>query len=105
MCICTHSALIKLEKNCHSESLLLLHLWVAITYSFNSFLKNVEVNDLIVNEKKIEKEESKKVNTSSCVKFQGAHCFFEHKTQAETAETSFQSLNPKGEDKTLIITS
>ena len=60
-----------------------------ITYFFNSSLKNVEVDDLIVNKKKIKKEKNKKMNISSCVKFQNAHCLFEHKTQAETTETSF----------------
>ena len=69
MCIYTHSALIKLKKNCYSKSLLLLHSWIVITYSFNSFLKNVEIDDLIVNKKKVKKEKNKKMNISSCVKF------------------------------------
>ena len=51
-----------------------------ITYSFNSFLKNIEVDDLIVNKKKVKKEEDKEMNISSCVKLQDAHCFFKHKT-------------------------
>ena len=40
-----------------------------ITYFFNFFLKNVEVNDLIVNKKKVEKEKDKKMNILSYVKF------------------------------------
>ena len=69
MCICTHSTLIKSEKNCCLKNLLLLHSWIMMTYSFNSFLKNVEVDDLIVNEKKIEKKENKEMNTLLHVKF------------------------------------
>ena len=76
-----------------------------MTYFFNSSSENVEVNDLIVNKKKVKKEEDKEMNTSSHVKLQGAHCLFKHKTQAETAEAPFQSLNPKGEGKALVITS
>ena len=60
-----------------------------ITYFFNFFSKSIEINDLIVNEKKIKKEKDKKMNTLSCVKFQNAHCFFKHKTQAETVKASF----------------
>ena len=51
-----------------------------MTYSFNFFLKNVEINDLIMNKKKIEKEENKEMNILSHVKFQDAHYFFKHKT-------------------------
>ena len=40
-----------------------------MTYSFNSFLKNVEIDDLIINKKKIKKEKDKKMNTLSYVKF------------------------------------
>ena len=40
-----------------------------ITYSFNFFLKDVEINDLIVNKKKIKKEKDKKMNILSYVKF------------------------------------
>ena len=39
-----------------------------MTYFFNSFSKNIEVDDLIVNEKKVKKEEGKEMNISSCVK-------------------------------------
>ena len=76
-----------------------------ITYFFNFFSKNVEINDLIVNEKKIKKKESKEMNISSCVKFQNAHCFFKHKTQAETVKASFQNFNFKEKSKMLVITS
>ena len=76
-----------------------------ITYSFNSSSKSVEVDDLIVNKKKVKKEKNKEMNTLSHVKLQNAHCFFKHKTQAETAEASFQSFNFKEEDKMLVITS
>ena len=76
-----------------------------MTYSFNFFLKNIEVDDLIMNKKKIKKKKNKKMNTLSHIKFQNAHHFFKHKTQAETVKASFQSLNFKEEDKTLIITS
>ena len=78
MYICTHSALIKSEKNyclknlflSHClKNLFLSHLQIAITYSFNSFLKSVEVNDLIMNKKKVKKEENKKMNILSHVKF------------------------------------
>ena len=51
-----------------------------MTYFFNSSLKSVEVDDLIVNKKKVKKEKSKEMNTLSHVKFQNAHCFFKHKT-------------------------
>ena len=60
-----------------------------ITYSFDSFSENVEVDNLIMNKKKIKKEKNKEMNTLSHVKFQDAHCFFEHKTQAETMKASF----------------
>ena len=40
-----------------------------IIYSFNFFSKNVEVDDLIMNEKEIKKKKNKKMNISSCVKF------------------------------------
>ena len=89
MCICTHLALTESEKNYCLKSLLLLYSWIAITYFFNSFLKSIKIDDLIVNEKKIKKEKNKKMNTSSCVKFQDAYCFFKHKTQAEIMKTSF----------------
>ena len=105
VCICTHSALIKSEKNCCSEGLLLLHLWVVITYSFDFFLEDVEVNDLIMNKKKIKKEEGKEMNILSHVKFQDAHCLFEHKTQAETVKASFWNFNFKGKNKVLVIIS
>ena len=75
-----------------------------MTYSFNFFSKDIEVNDLIVNKKKVKKEKNKKMNILSHVKLQNAHHFFEHKTQARIAEASFQSLNFKREDKMLIIT-
>ena len=39
-----------------------------ITYFFNSSLKNIEIDDLIINEKKIKKEEDKKMNILSYVK-------------------------------------
>ena len=74
-----------------------------MTYFFNFFLKSVEINDLIVNKKKIKKKINKKMNISSCVKFQDTHCFFEHKTQAETVKASFQNFNFKKEDKALVI--
>ena len=51
-----------------------------ITYSFNSSLKNIEINDLIVNEKKVKKEKNKKMNILSYVKLQDAHHFFKYKT-------------------------
>ena len=79
MCICIHSALIELEKNHHLKNLLLLHSQIVITYSFNSSLKSVEINDLIMNKKKIKKEKNKEMNISLCVKFQDAHCLFKHK--------------------------
>ena len=79
MCICTHSALIKLEKNCYSKNLLLLHLQVVIIYSFNSFSKSIKVDDLIVNKKKVKKKQNKKINILSHIKFQNTHCFFKHK--------------------------
>ena len=60
-----------------------------ITYSFNSFSESIEVNDLIMNKKKVKKEEDKKMNILSHVKLQNAHCLFKHKTQAKTVETSF----------------
>ena len=60
-----------------------------ITYSFNSFLKNVEIDDLIMNEKKVKKKKNKKMNILSHVKFQNAHYFFKHKTQAETVKAPF----------------
>ena len=69
MYICTHLVLTELKKNCHLRSLLLSHLWIVITYSFNSFLKSVKVDDLIVNKKKIKKEKDKEMNTLLCVKF------------------------------------
>ena len=40
-----------------------------ITYSFNSFLKDVEVDDLIINKKKVKKEENKEMNILLYVKF------------------------------------
>ena len=76
-----------------------------IIYFFNSFSKDIEINDLIMNEKKIKKKEDKEMNTLSCVKLQNAHCLFKHKTQAETVKASFQNLNSKEEDKALVITS
>ena len=60
-----------------------------ITYSFDFSLKNVEIDDLIVNEKKVKKKKNKEMNTSSCIKFQDAHCLFKHKTQAKTMKASF----------------
>ena len=39
-----------------------------MTYSFNSSLKNVKVDDLIMNEKKIKKEKDKEMNNLSYVK-------------------------------------
>ena len=60
-----------------------------ITYSFNSSSEDIEVNDLIVNEKKVKKEEDKEMNILSHVKFQNAHCFFKHKTQTKTVKASF----------------
>ena len=60
-----------------------------MTYFFNFSLKNVEVDDLIVNKKKVKEKKSKEMNTSSCVKLQNAHCLFKHKTQAETVEAPF----------------
>ena len=67
VCICTHSALIKLKKNYYLKNLLLLHLWIMMTYSFDFFLKNIEVNDLIMKKKK--KKKKKKMNILSYVKF------------------------------------
>ena len=89
VCICTHSVLTKLKKNCCLKSLLSSYSWIVTTYFFNSSLKSIEVDDLIVNEKKVKKEEDKEMNTSLCVKFQDAHCFFKYKTQIKIAKTSF----------------
>ena len=58
-------------------------------YFFNFFSKSVEINDLIMNEKKVEKEESKEMNILSHVKFQNAHCLFKHKTQAKIMKAPF----------------
>ena len=50
-----------------------------IIYSFNSFSKDIEINDLIVNKKKVKKKKNKEMNTLLHVKFQNAHHFFKYK--------------------------